>query len=521
MPEPGVISFFLFLTIMAGTLVITHWAAEQGRTTVMFYTAARRLTGVQNGLAIAGDYISAASFLGTTGAIALFGYVGFLYSIGFLASYVFLLLWIAEPVHRLGFFSLGDVFDARFGDPRLRFMVALFQFFISLMYLVPQLVASGLLLRLLLGLDYGWSVWIIGILMTIYVAFGGMTATSWVQIIKTVLLLSGTFLLVLIAFARYDWQVMHLFVEAESMLQHDIGKGLSNHSLTAVEASALLLTLFLGTSGLPHILMRFFTVRSVRAVRLSLLTAVSVIGLFYVITLILGFAARVFVGYDQLQTLDPSGNVAAPLLAYVLGGSFLVAFVVALAFATILAVVTGLVISATTALSYDLYHHVFGGGRTSERTQLFVAKLTAIVVGILATAITLGLAEQNVAYLVALTFLMAASSLTPVLFLTLYWKGMHAFGVGAGLISGVIMSLSSLFMFKGTFMGIFLSVPVTFFVAITVSRLAKLHPLFKARLDMNDRLDMKEALASKVEAEERAWRRFLEKAHDIRAESIF
>ncbi|MDY0323447.1 MAG: cation acetate symporter, partial [Candidatus Carbobacillus sp.] len=327
MPEPGVISLFLFLTIMAGTLVITHWAAERGRTTVMFYTAARSLTGVQNGLAIAGDYISAASFLGTTGAIALFGYDGFLYSIGFLASYVFLLLWIAEPVHRLGFFSLGDVFYARFGDQRLRLMVALFQFFISLMYLVPQLVASGLLLRLLLGLDYGWSVWIIGVLMTIYVTFGGMTATSWVQIIKTVLLLSGTLLLVLIAFARYDWHVMNLFVEAESMLQNDMGKRLSLSSLTKVEASALLLTLFLGTSGLPHILMRFFTVRSVRAVRLSLLTAVSVIGFFYLITLILGFAARVLVGYDRLQALDPTGNLAAPLLAYVLGGTFLVAFV--------------------------------------------------------------------------------------------------------------------------------------------------------------------------------------------------
>lgn len=514
MPEPGVISLFLFLTIMAGTLVITHWAAERGRTTVMFYTAARSLTGVQNGLAIAGDYISAASFLGTTGAIALFGYDGFLYSIGFLASYVFLLLWIAEPVHRLGFFSLGDVFYARFGDQRLRLMVALFQFFISLMYLVPQLVASGLLLRLLLGLDYGWSVWIIGVLMTIYVTFGGMTATSWVQIIKTVLLLSGTLLLVLIAFARYDWHVMNLFVEAESMLQNDMGKRLSLSSLTKVEASALLLTLFLGTSGLPHILMRFFTVRSVRAVRLSLLTAVSVIGFFYLITLILGFAARVLVGYDRLQALDPTGNLAAPLLAYVLGGTFLVAFVVALAFATILAVVTGLVISATTALSYDMYHQVFGHGQTSERTQLFVAKLTAIVVGILATALTLGLAERNVAYLVALTFLTAASSLTPVLFLTLYWKGLHAWGVGAGMIGGVIMSFSTLYIFKGTFMGIFLSVPVTFLVAIVVSWFVNNHLTSHARAHTED------ALSSRSEAEARAWRRFLEKAHGLPPDTI-
>lgn len=518
MPEPGVVSFFLFLTIMAGTLVITHWAAEQGRTTVIFYTAQRSLTGVQNGLAIAGDYISAASFLGTTGAVALFGYHGFLYSIGFLSSYLFLMLWVAEPVHRLGLFSLGDVFYARFPDQRLRLVVAFFQFVISLMYLVPQLVASGLLLRLLLGLDYVSSVLIIGTLMTIYVTFGGMTATSWVQIIKTVLLLSGTILLVLIAFARYDWQFMRLFQEAEDMFQKSAAHSALAQSETTIQALALLLTLFLGTSGLPHILMRLFTVRSVRSVRISILTAALIIGLFYLITLILGFAARVLVGYDTLRTVDPSGNLAAPLLANVLGGAFLVAFVVALAFATILAVVTGLVISATTALSYDVYHQVLGHGKTSDRAQLRVAKLSAIVVGILATAITLGLAERNVAYLVALTFLTATSSLTPVLMLTLYWRGMRTYGVAAGLVAGVVMSLSSLFIFHGQFTGVFLSIPITLIIAMAVSLLEDRR---RRQLDGRLQLQVEDVFESHAQQNETLWRRFFVKAHGRPPEQMF
>ena len=444
--------FLFFLCIVGCTLIITHWAARREQktthgvarreqTTYQFYTAAQSLTGFQNGMAIAGDYISAASFLGIAGAIALGGYDGFLYSIGFLVSYVVMLFVIAEPVHHLGTYSLGDVIAARFPDRKIRLTMAISAFTISILYMIPQLVASGLLLRLLLGIDYSISVLVIGSLMTVYVVYGGMTATSWVQIVKTVLLMSGTFLLSLIVLARFEWHVMHLleFVKKGTPLGEQFFLP-GNLFANPVEILSLNMALIFGTAGLPHILIRFFTVGNALEVRRSVITASWIIGLFYVMTLILGLGTVALVGWSRLVSVDSTGNLAAPLLAQVLGGDFLLAFISAIAFATIVAVVTGLVISATTSLAHDVYNHLVKRGSATEGEQLRVAKWTAAGIGVLATLFSLGLENINVAFLVSLTFVVAASSNLPVLLFTLYWKRFNAAGVMVGMTVGFVAS---------------------------------------------------------------------------------
>src|SRR5690625_76999 len=348
--------FLFFVCIVVCTLIITYWAARRSKTTIQFYTAAGKLTGIQNGMAIAGDYISAASFLGIVGAIALNGYDGFLYSLGFLVSYLVVLLFVAEPVHHLGKFSLGDVICARFPSNQIRWIMAIGSFIISIFYMIPQLVASGLLIRLLLDLDYSTSVLIIGSLMTVYVVFGGMIATSWVQNVKTILLLSSVFLLSLIVFYFYSWDLQQLLSEVTRGTPLGEQFFMPGNLLDSpVELISLYLALILGTAGLPHILIRFYTVKNAIEVRKSVLTASGIIGLFYIMTLILGLGTVAVIGYDTLMGVDTTGNLAAPLLAQALGGDFLLAFVSAVAFTTVVAVVAGLVISATTAFSHDIY----------------------------------------------------------------------------------------------------------------------------------------------------------------------
>lgn len=427
-----------FLCIIVCTLIITYWAARQSKTTNQFYIAAGSLTGMQNGMAIAGDYISAASFLGIVGTVALHGFDGFMYAIGFLVSYLIVLFFIAEPVHRLGRYSLGDVIYARFPSDRVRGTMAVGTLIISVLYMIPQLVAAGLLIRLLLDIDYSTSVLIIGSLMTIYVVFGGMFATSWVQIVKTVLLLSGTFLLSLIVFSRFDWNLGALIQEVQ--LGTPLGDQFflpGNLFADPLESLSLHLALILGTAGLPHILIRFFTVRNTKEVRKSVLAASGIIGVFYIITLILGLGAVALVGYQQLIALDETGNLAAPLLADQLGGDFLMAFISAIAFTTIVAVVAGLVISATTAFSHDIYFHIMKKGQTTEKRQVRAAQVSAFIIGLVSTLIALGLRNINVTFLVSLTFIVAASSNLPVLLLTIYWKRFNKAGAITGMITGL------------------------------------------------------------------------------------
>lgn len=434
--------FLFFICIVICTLIITYWAAMRSVTTNIYYTAAGSLTGFQNGMAIAGDFISAASFLGIVGTIALSGYDGFLYSIGFLVSYLVVLFLVAEPVHRLGKYSLGDVICSRFPGNTMRLIMAIGAFSISIFYMIPQLVASGFLLRLLLDIDYSISVFVIGSLMTIYVMFGGMIATSWVQIVKTIVLMSGTFLLSLIVLSNYNWNVAAIVTDVKE--NSPLGEYFfhAGHLFeNPLELLSLQLALVLGTAGLPHILIRLFTVKNTFEVRRSLLSATWIIGIFYVMTLILGLGTIAFIGYETLISADPTGNLAAPLLARAVGGDFLLAFISAVAFTTIVAVVAGLVISATTAFSYDIYHHMIKRGKSTEREQLLAARWTALVVGILSTIFALRLETMNVTFLVSMTFIVAASSIFPILVLTIYWKRFNRLGVISGMLSGLLASM--------------------------------------------------------------------------------
>lgn len=434
--------FLFFICIIICTLIITYWAAKRSKTTQRFYTAAGSLTGIQNGMAIAGDFISAASFLGIVGAIALNGYDGFLYSIGFLVSYLVVMFLIAEPVHHLGHYSLGDVICKRFPDQVVRGMMAFGTFMISLLYMIPQLVASGLLIRLLLNIDYSISVLIIGGLMTVYVVFGGMMATSWVQIVKTIVLMSGTFLLSLIVFSRFSWNIPVMLSAVKRGTPLGEQFYLPGHLFEQpLELMSLQLALILGTAGLPHILIRLFTVRNTMEVRRSLLSATWIIGLFYMMTLVLGLGTVALLGYDTLISADSTGNLAAPLLAREVGGDFLLAFISAIAFTTIVAVVAGLVISATTAFSHDVYHHILKKGKSTEKEQLHAARWTAFGIGMISTLFALRLENINVTFLVSLTFIVAASSIFPVLLCTIYWKRFTKYGAMIGMGSGLIASL--------------------------------------------------------------------------------
>src|SRR5690625_3988878 len=436
------IYFLFFICIVICTLIITYWAAKRSKTTIQFYTASGSLTGIQNGMAIAGDYISAASFLGIIGQIAIYGFDGFLYSLGFLVSYLIVLFLIAEPVHHLGKISLADVVCARFPSQHIRTIMAMGSLIISILYMIPQLVASGLLIRLLLNIDYSTSVLIIGSLMTIYVVFGGMMATSWVQIVKTVLLMSSTFLLSLIVFSFHRWDLGEVIREVR------VGTPLGDQFFlpgnlldSPIEMTSLFLALMLGTAGLPHILIRFYTVKNAVEVRKSVLTASGIIGTFYLMTLLLGLGTVAVVGYDTLIVADSTGNLAAPLLSKALGGDFLLAFVSAVAFTTVVAVVAGLVISATTAFSHDIYHHLIKKGNTTEKEQLRAAQWTAFGIGIVSTIFALGLKNINVTFLVSLTFIVAASSILPVLLFTIYWRRFSQTGAIIGMVSGLVASI--------------------------------------------------------------------------------
>jgi cation/acetate symporter len=423
------------------TLIITYWAAKRSTTTNRFYTTAGSLTGFQNGMAIAGDFISAASFLGIVGTIAISGYDGFLYSIGFLVSYLIVLFLIAEPVHHLGKYSLGDVICSRFPGIEMRWMMAIGTFMISIFYMIPQLVASGFLLRLLLDIDYSISVAIIGGLMTVYVVFGGMVATSWVQIVKTIVLMSGTFLLSLIVFSNFNWSITEFTQRVQDGSPLGEQFFMPGHLFgNPLEFFSLQLALILGTAGLPHILIRLFTVRNTFEVRRSLISATWIIGSFYLMTLVLGLGTVAILGYNALIDADPTGNLAAPLLAREVGGDFLLAFISAIAFTTIVAVVAGLVISATTAFSHDIYHHILKKGKSTEKEQLTAARWTAMGIGLISTLFALRLETINVTFLVSMTFVVAASSIFPVLLLTIYWKRFNKTGAITGMLSGLLAS---------------------------------------------------------------------------------
>lgn len=438
--DPIVIVLFLAIVIL--TLVITYISAKRTKSTGDFYTAGGGLTGWQNGLAIAGDYLSAASFLGIAGAIALNGFDGFFYSIGFLIAYLVVLFLVAEPLRNLGKYTLADMINSRFDAKKVRGAAALSTITIVLFYMIAQLVGAGALIQLLFGIDYWIAVLIVGVMMTIYVLFGGMMATSWVQITKAVLLMAGMVIMAFIVLLQFNFNISAMFTEVKTATSHGadyLKPGIKYDD--PLGTISLMIALVLGTAGLPHILMRFFTVKDAKTARRSVITATWTIGIFYILTLFLGFGAAIYVGQNQILAANPGGNMAAPLLAQALGGDILFAFISAVAFATILAVVAGLVLSGASAFAHDIYGQIIKKGKTTDREQMLAARYASLAVSVLSILLALGAQTLNVAFLVSLAFCIAASANLPVILYTVYWKRFNTTGAVTAILFGLISAL--------------------------------------------------------------------------------
>jgi len=437
----------MFLTFIAGTMGITYWAAKRTRTTSDFYTAGGGLSGFQNGLAIAGDYLSAASFLGIAGMVYVSGFDGMIYAIGFLFGWPVVMFLIAERLRNLGRYNFADVTSFRLAQTPMRVLAASASLLIIALYLIAQMVGAGKLIVLLFGLDYNVAVVIVGSLMMIYVAFGGMTATTWVQIIKAVLMLLGATLMTVLVMAAFSYSPDALLAEATRV--HPSGRELlapgAQVSSNPLNALSLGIALAFGTAGLPHILMRFFTVSNAKEARKSVIYASSFIGYFYLLTFIIGFGAvallvrhpEYFVTgadgkFDMLKSLIGGTNMGAVHLANAVAGNLLLGFLAAVTFATIVAVVAGLALAGAAAISHDLYANVIARGRATERQQMRISRLSTIALGVMAILLGIVFENQNVAFMVGLAFAIAASANFPVLVLSISWRGCTTRGATIG-----------------------------------------------------------------------------------------
>jgi cation/acetate symporter len=443
----------IFAAFVILTLVITYWAAQRTRSAKDFYAAGGGVTGLQNGLAIAGDYMSAASFLGISAAVFTTGYYGLIYSIGFLVGWPIIMFLMAEPLRNLGRFTFADVASYRLQATPIRAMAATGTLVTVAFYLIAQMVGAGQLIELLFGLPYLYAVVFVGILMVIYVTFGGMIATTWVQIIKAGLLLLGATLMSLLVLAQFGFDFNALVAKAiEVHPKHDAimlpGAAVAN----PISAISFGMALMFGTAGLPHILMRFFTVGNAKEARKSVFWATTFIGYFYILTFIIGFGAIVLVGpnpiyHDVKGALLGGGNMPAIHLAHAVGGDLMKGFIAAVAFATILAVVSGLTLSGASAVSHDLYASVFRRGAVDEAAETRAARITTVVLGIVAILLGVVFEKINVAFMVSLAFAVAASANFPVLLLSMLWKGLTTRGafIGGfvGLISAVVLTVVS------------------------------------------------------------------------------
>jgi cation/acetate symporter len=438
--EPNLVAVLFFFAFISVTLGITWWAARRTRSTEHFYAAGRSVSGFQNGLALAGDYMSAASFLGIAGLVALSGFDGLIYSIGFLVGWPIVMFLIAEPLRNLGRYTFADVVAFRLRQTPVRIAAAIASLAVVSFYLIAQMVGAGNLIRLLFGLPYEVAVAGVGIVMLAYVLFGGMIATTWVQIVKAVLLMAGAFLLALLVLAKFSFNPLALFHEAARQYGSSV-LGPGRLVTDPLDAISLGLALMFGTAGLPHILMRFYTVPDARTARTSVSWATGCIGLFYLLTFILGFGAMVLVGQPVIRAVDAGGNMAAPLLAETVGGTAFLGFIAAVAFATILAVVAGLTLAGAAALSHDLWVNVVRVGRASEAEQLRVARTATVLLGLLSVALGIAFKGQNVAYMVGLAFAIAASANFPALVLSVFWRRLTTTGAWASMVAGTVVSL--------------------------------------------------------------------------------
>jgi cation/acetate symporter len=446
----------MFLVFIAVTLYITWWAARRSAGSSAYFAAGRSLTAWQNGVAVAGDYMSAASFLGIAGIIAFQGYDGFMYSVGWLVAYLTVLLVVAEPLRNAGKYTMADVLAYRLSPRPVRAMGALSTLTVSAFYMIAQMVGAGALVSLLLkgaGVSFHTAVIAVGALMIVYVVFGGMLATTWVQIVKAVLLMGGTILLSLLVLKHFGFSLGNFFAAVTQVSYHDAqGNVVTQNFLTpglrykppygALDLVSLGMALIFGTAGLPHILVRFYTVPDAKTARASVVWAMLIIGCFYILTTFLGFGAATIVGRDFIAK-NGGTNMSAPLLAQTLGGDFFFAFISAIAFATILAVVAGLTISASTSFAHDFWTNVLHRGKErSPGEEVRVARVTAFVVGAVSILIAILLGPNaNVAFLVALAFAVAASANLPVIVLSLFWRRFNTRGAVAGLATGLLSSL--------------------------------------------------------------------------------
>ncbi|MDR3460943.1 MAG: cation acetate symporter [Beijerinckiaceae bacterium] len=463
---PAIVMFIAFVAL---TLYITYRAATATRSASDFYAAGGHVSGLQNGLAIAGDYMSAASFLGISGLVYKSGYDGLIYSIGFLVGWPIVLFLIAEPLRNLGRFTFADVASFRLAQTPVRIMSAIGTLVVVAFYLIAQMVGAGQLIQLLFGLQYLYAVVIVGVLMIIYVAFGGMKATTWVQIIKACLLLFGASVMALMVLIKFNFSPNEMFAAAVKI--HPSGDAImapGGFVSNPVSTISLGVALIFGTAGLPHILMRFFTVQDAKAARKSVLFATGFIGYFYILTFIIGFGAITLlmndpsffkVGADgtfnKLTDLIGGPNMPAVALSRALGGSLFFGFISAVAFATILAVVAGLTLSAASAISHDLYASVIAKGRTTEKHEVNISKISAVIIGLIAIYLGYVFEKQNVAFMVGLAFAVAASCNFPVLLMSMMWRGTTTNGAVAGgllgLVSAVVMVVLSKAVWVTTF----------------------------------------------------------------------
>ena len=436
-------AIIMFAIFVGATLGITYWAARRTKTAKDFYTAGGGITGFQNGLAIAGDYMSAASFLGISGLVYFKGYDGLIYSIGFLVGWPIILFMIAEPLRNLGKYTFADVASYRLKQTPIRSLAASGSIATVILYLIAQMVGSGKLIELLFGLQYEIAVVLVGVLMILYVTFGGMLATTWVQIVKAFLLLSGATFMAIAVLAHYDFSFGTLFEAATVLKGTEIMSpgGLVSDPISAI---SLAVALMFGTAGLPHILMRFFTVNNAKEARKSVFFATGFIGYFYILTFIIGFGAIVMV-YQNPEYIDMAkqaiaggspilggNNMAAIHLSHAVGGDFFLGFISAVAFATILAVVSGLTLAGASAISHDLYASVFKKGKADGMAEMRVSKIATIGLGIVAILMGIMFEKQNIAFVVGLAFAIAASANFPILFLSMYWRKLTTRGAVIG-----------------------------------------------------------------------------------------
>ena len=443
--QPNAVAMAFFFVFIAITMGITYWAARRTRTTEDFYAAGRTITAGQNGFALAGDYMSAASFLGIAGLVSTTGFDGLIYSTGWLVGWPVVLFLIAEPLRNLGRYTFADVVSLRLRQAPVRVAAAAGTLATVTFYLIAQMVGAGGLIRLMFGLSYETAVVIVGAAMIAYVLFGGMIATTWVQIVKAVLLLTGALVLAVAVLARFRMNPLALFAAAAERFGAGV---LAPGTLVAnpLDAVSLGMALMFGTAGLPHILMRFYTVPDARAARTSVFYATGLIGAFYLLTFVLGFGAMVLVGPETITSIDKGGNMAAPLLAEIIGGTPFLGFIAAVAFATILAVVAGLTLSGAAALSHDLWVSVVRRGHADAREQLAVARGATVALGIVAVLLGVTFKGQNVAYMVSLAFAIAASANFPALVLSIFWRRCTTAGTVASMAVGTVATLALIYL---------------------------------------------------------------------------